>query len=219
MADQRTDVAGGLPCETLVMRLYYLDQLLVRVLQQLFSRPQENLVPALQHLYWVPDSADGASLNDPRAIRIEHWARWNPANVGNLPAISVRANDVGFIKVGITNLHSSPGVFNPSGEEFYTKAVTGSHRLMCISRDANEAQLLGLTVADHVQAFSRQICKAVDLKVLEVASVGAPKKIRELPHTFGVPVNIEYGCFQTWAVTPAAPRLNRVRFQVSTEAC
>lgn len=217
MADDRHEVAGGLPCETLVMRLYYMDQLLVNLLRQLFSRPEQNLVPGLQHLRWVKGSEDGAEVDDPGSIRIYHWSKWNPAAANATPAIIVKGNDFGFSKIGIANRHSSPYIHQQGSDEYYTKVVAGSHRVLSVALTAGESHLLSMTVADHLQSFSQQLRGCLSLDACEVSQVGAPRKFRELPHTFASPVNLEYGFYQTWSVTPAAPRLNRVRFKMGTQ--
>lgn len=218
MADNRHEVVGGVTCEDIVHRMYYLDQLLINVLRQYFSRPAQNLIPALSHLQWVADSADGAAVNSPTALRIEQWATWNPANADNVPAVIIRPNDIGFSKIGIANRHASPAVHFQGSDEFYTKVAAGSHRIMAVSRSANEAHLMAISIADHLQSFSQQIRRVIQLDACEVSQVGSPRKFRELPHTFASPVNLEYGFFQTWSITPAAPRLNRVRFVTDVKA-
>lgn len=207
------DIAPRDTSTSLVHRVYYIDNFLVELISQLFSSA-DQLPQGLKDLRAYDDSSEGVLLNNPRGIQVQQWGDWDPANAGNLPLVLVKGNDINFQRVGIGDRHINVAS-NPSGMQRYSKLAVGSHRVLCISNKPHQSHLIALEISDHLHASLPVALRHIGLLRAEVQGVGSPKRFRELPHSFASTVNLEYGFYQQWTVTPAAPRLNRVDIKLS----
>lgn len=198
------------PCSPFVARLYYVDQLVRNVLRQYFQSHPEYAMHGIRDLIWQPDNRSSGGENRPGTIRIDLAGAWTPSRADSVPAILVRRNDVGSVQLGIGDVNQFPATDVLGGTNTYTRAWVGSLTILCLSQLPRQLDLMAISVADHLQQFSKQLAKALNLKKVQVQQIGAIKPLREHPAILAAPVTVDYGLIETWVVRPEMRRLDKV---------
>ena len=186
------------------------------MLRQHFGRAPLQGYPALLRCQYVPDQrVDGEDVAG--SLRVDMYGEWNPSRAGTVPALIVKKGDLGTVALGIGDRHMSPGMTNLKGERYYTLGYAGSLLLFCVSRAPAQAELIALSAAEYLQQFSDQIKSRACLTSYRVQQIKAVKPLQEHPTYLASVVVIEYGFFESWSVTPAAPVLSRVETQIASQ--
>lgn len=193
----------------LAFRLFLLDVVVRNLLREYFAGNPFHGLPGVKSLVWSAGVRAGGVADISGDIRIDTFDTWNPSQAESMPAILVSAGDAASIKLGIANRHMSPGLTDMSGMQTLSRAWAGSVTAFCLSRLPRQSRLIALSSADHLQAFSGQIARRLQLKNFEVAQVKATRPLREMPTILATPIVIEYGLIDTWNVLPAAAPINR----------
>jgi len=203
-------VIDDLPEESnpLIAGDYYMPQILINLLRSHFRGPAEYRVPALRGVIYEDQIAQGGVTDKFQRIKICHWSEFDPSGTNITPAIICKDNDCRSARIGMGDRHMAPSIV--ANTSHYSRAWAGSLTFFAIAKKPALVKILSWEIANVIEALLPEIRDKLDMMRIELASIGAVKKIREFPNNFASPVTVEYTFIRCWGITPAAPTLNHI---------
>ena len=199
-------------------QVFYLAELVNRVLRIHYGPDNDFRAPGLQKLFWLPDNRTDGGRNVDDSILIDMAATWNPSRVGDRPAIYTRINDYAEHQHGLGGgMHLSPAMDYQDNQEHFTRGVTGSLTVFFLSRLEMQAHLMAIDGGNYLQEISKSLKLAARLSALQKTKVQAPRPLREKPTHLACLVTIEFGYFYSYINETTEPVLRRIQHNIKTK--
>lgn len=195
---------------------------LLWILRRHFANADYIQEPVLKDYTWNKDATKAQ-------IMIESITKWQGAPTQTMqmrPAIFVKRNTYGRVKLGIGDRYQGSGVKPEvdnegqlsdnavnSGAKFEV-IVAGSHTVFCIGGTGAEAEAVGTEVFFELLEFTPLIRRDLDLNKFQVMEMGSVSKLEESKEHWAVPVVVTYAFNHVWTLKQDAPLLKSVSLTV-----
>ena len=157
--------------------------------------------PELRGLLWSQTMSQAK-------LQIESITRYKPQATEQRPSIIIRREDWSTLRLGIDN--RMQGGFDLTGADHFAILLQGAHTLFCLSRNAQEAELLASEVSREFLQFGEVIRQQLGLVRFEVAGTGKLGELEEARENYAAPVTVGYVVEEKWKVFLSAPVLKRL---------
>lgn len=182
-------------CGRIGMSSEMVDGVLVQLIVQHFSYPDQYLYSALNSLQYKP--------NGTGTLNILSFSTWKPDTEFSNPAIVYHNLGQQPQRIGIGDqfYHDSS---RPEAEGF-ARQYSGAHRLMCIGTTDGVAELLASELSEWLTEFSHQMVRNLPFYDFQVGARSQPKLYSELGDKVGVSFTVHYTYIWQWEVAPVGP--------------
>jgi len=187
------------------------------ILRRHFADENNIVDPNLKAYLWHKEATDTSIMIE----AVTKWAGQPTQIVQSRPAILVKRNTYGRVKMGLGDKYMSGGkspVDNldnlgdnalDTGTRFEV-LIAGSHTVFCLGGTGAEAEAVGTEVFFELLEFTPLIRRDLGLNKFQVMELGGVSKLEESKEHWVVPVVVTYAFNHTWTLTEDAPKLKGV---------
>lgn len=188
-------------CNTVGLSPDMISGVLVQMLAQHFSCPEDIIIPELRGYVYDPDPAE-------TRIWIQPLYTWNKTDAGKVPRIVYVDLDQQSKRITIGDQFYQHNT--RLGAQGFVRSWSGSHRFMCIGHTDLEASLLARELAQFWTQFTPWIIANLPFHDFHVQSRSAPQQFDELGDRMGVALVVSYSYIWSWELVPDGPPLKAV---------
>ena len=195
----------GLLCDDIGLSPEMIEGVLAQLVTQHFSSADQITFPELRELIWLPPPNPGTK------IQILPLNSWSEVAAGKLPAIIYGDLGQQSTRIAIGDQHYQT---TPDAEGF-ARAMTGSHRFMCLGDNDYQASLLATELIRYFTEFAPVLTRRLPFHDLQVLGRAAPQAFTTLGSRIGVAFTITYSYIWTWELTPTGPPLKTLSLKIT----
>jgi len=156
---------------------------------------------------------DGAWSNGAdTGIVIESLHVWRPELTEAKPALILKEGTWNWKRLGIGD---RLGTDYKTGTETFAGMWAGSHVIFALGKQGAEAQSIAIEAMKCLLMYQTQISEQFEMARFVPVSIGEVSALKESTETYVVPLTVAYNVFETWKLTPEAPRTKRIVFRAS----
>jgi len=188
---------------------------LLKLLQDHFSRSTNISNEKLREAIWRPDSADEDAQS---GIHIEPWRQYDATHIQQRPALYVSRGNVRVQRVALRDRalnHLSKRTGNQEGTD-YMKLIVCQHQVIaCSARNDMAAEKLAEEAFYMLLEYGPAIMEDFKLGGFHVVGMSQSQKIEDDHENYMVGVQILWTNAHGWKLKPIAPILKGIGFVVN----
>jgi len=188
------------------IRPIVLDDIILTLLRDRFSRPDELDDPRLRGVYtWRPRDEQWTPDGEAGNIFIEDAETWIK-DTEMLPAFITKRKPAQPNRVSIGDKEHARVGF----ETYHQQVITGMHLVLGLSFEPKEASALAGFAWKMLRHFSPVIRRDCKMKLFQVGELGETSILEEAPQVFAVPIPIKYAYDERWKLESLKPPFKAV---------
>jgi len=173
---------------------------MVQLLRYQFGDERNIENSSLKDNIWTPSI-------DTTKILIEWVQHAKPDEIEHRPALLVKDGAARPLNIGIGNGRVGLMSGLTFGDELYGTPVTGTNTVFAIGREPGEASLLATEARRYLMQFAPKIRSDLSLTRFLWSGTGRVASIEESTQNYAIPVNFDFGYWETHRLTPESPVL------------
>jgi len=188
---------------------------ILKLLENHFSRATNISDSKLRKLIWLPDSDDEDAQS---RVHIEPWRKYDATHLQQRPALYVSRGQVQVQRIVLRDRaipHFSPKTGNQEGIDFM-KLIVCQHQVICCSAKSDmAAERLAEEVFYMLLEYGPAIQQDFKLGGFHVGAISQSQKIEDDHENYMVGVQITWTNAHGWKLKPIAPILKGIGFIVN----
>jgi hypothetical protein len=164
-----------------------------------FSHPDRIEEPALRTRIWATD--DGVATSKTSQLVVEPNTRWDPLLVNTRPGVFLARQQWDLTHLA---MFGSAWQGTTGSPQVYSRAVSGSHLIRCVSTVPAEAEALAWEITGQFEGFSVNLGRDMRLETIRIAQLPGLAPVDESGKHWQVPVVATYVFHRNWQVAQEA---------------
>lgn len=209
------------------LRPHTITGYIISFLRQKFQEHNNINDPYLRKpaIEYRPDDLQNERITT--GILIDTSYKWKPENAQQRPAIIVKRGSydldprtsIGSKRHAVTNLVGSvnQNVAGTLGDEQFHNFISGSHAILCISKEGAASEALGVEIWNDFMDFEALLRRDLRLSRFRVGSLPETGKLRESQELWVTPVVISYTYQVETIVYGQSPLIKSIDLTVNSE--